>query len=340
MPSTDKYAKAVKWAVDNGIAAGIGNGKYGPNNPCTRGAIVTLLHRAYVPGVRLNASNGTTTTDTAAENKLKAYGTITTLVKSVSNPTSADGNNKKTTSYGTVDYWTAAQGYITFTASGAERVFVLQRPDGKQAGFTVSKSTSVKVALTGGTGTYQYVIGHNTADGTAYYSDYKSSFSVGKLDTGLAPYLVSTPYGDYANAPNAAAKAKGLYNASKTQLENVQAMAKYVDGLKYDKSLKQGNASVYVNPDTVIANGGGVCNEMAKLLTAMLRSQGIPAYYQGGKDENGDNHAWVMAWVELSSYVQNGTTYSKGAWVTVESTSGKILTTSAAAKYTPGNNAN
>lgn len=44
--STDYYFKAVLWAVENNITSGIGNGKFGPGNPCTRGQAVTFLWRA------------------------------------------------------------------------------------------------------------------------------------------------------------------------------------------------------------------------------------------------------------------------------------------------------
>ena len=40
------YYEAVKWAVKNGITDGVGNGLFGPNQPCTRGQIVTFLWRA------------------------------------------------------------------------------------------------------------------------------------------------------------------------------------------------------------------------------------------------------------------------------------------------------
>lgn len=42
------YADAVKWAVQEGITAGTGNGKFSPDDPCTRGQIVTFLYRYYV----------------------------------------------------------------------------------------------------------------------------------------------------------------------------------------------------------------------------------------------------------------------------------------------------
>ena len=41
------YYEAVKWAQEKGITGGIGNGLFGPNQPCTRAQIVTFLFRAY-----------------------------------------------------------------------------------------------------------------------------------------------------------------------------------------------------------------------------------------------------------------------------------------------------
>ena len=40
------YYEAVKWALEKGITGGIGNGLFGPNQPCTRAQIVTFLWRA------------------------------------------------------------------------------------------------------------------------------------------------------------------------------------------------------------------------------------------------------------------------------------------------------
>ena len=40
------YYEAVKWVQEKGITGGIGNGLFGPNQPCTRAQIVTFLWRA------------------------------------------------------------------------------------------------------------------------------------------------------------------------------------------------------------------------------------------------------------------------------------------------------
>ena len=40
------YYKAVLWAVENGITSGTSATSFSPNSPCTRGQVVTFLHRA------------------------------------------------------------------------------------------------------------------------------------------------------------------------------------------------------------------------------------------------------------------------------------------------------
>lgn len=42
------YYSAVQWAVNNGITSGTGNGKFSPNNTCTRAQIVSFLYRYIV----------------------------------------------------------------------------------------------------------------------------------------------------------------------------------------------------------------------------------------------------------------------------------------------------
>lgn len=44
--TSNYYYEAVKWAQEKGITGGIGNGLFGPNQPCTRAQIVTFLWRA------------------------------------------------------------------------------------------------------------------------------------------------------------------------------------------------------------------------------------------------------------------------------------------------------
>ena len=44
---TDWFAKPVIWAAENEVTGGIGDGKFGPNNTCTRAQVVTFLYKVY-----------------------------------------------------------------------------------------------------------------------------------------------------------------------------------------------------------------------------------------------------------------------------------------------------
>ena len=48
VPADSYYAQAVAWAVESGITAGVGNGRFDPNSTCTRGQIATFLYRLYL----------------------------------------------------------------------------------------------------------------------------------------------------------------------------------------------------------------------------------------------------------------------------------------------------
>lgn len=57
VPADSYYAKAVAWAVENGITGGTGDGKFSPDAACTRAQAVTFLYRASgAPAVSGNAA--------------------------------------------------------------------------------------------------------------------------------------------------------------------------------------------------------------------------------------------------------------------------------------------
>ena len=57
VPADKYYAKAVAWAVENGITGGTGDGKFSPDATCTRAQAVTFLYRASgAPAVSGNAA--------------------------------------------------------------------------------------------------------------------------------------------------------------------------------------------------------------------------------------------------------------------------------------------
>ena len=98
---------------------------------------------------------------------------------------SADAaDTRQVTDYGAVDWTNAARGFITFTASGRNCVFIMQSPSGRQTSRAVDAGETVTVALADGVGSYQYAICRDTVnDGNAYLVNYKGSFVVGETNT-------------------------------------------------------------------------------------------------------------------------------------------------------------
>jgi hypothetical protein len=47
VPASSDYATAVAWAVEKGVTSGTGNNCFSPDAICSRGQIVTFLHRAF-----------------------------------------------------------------------------------------------------------------------------------------------------------------------------------------------------------------------------------------------------------------------------------------------------
>ena len=64
VPAGSYYAKAVAWAVENGITLGTGDGTFSPNATCTRAQSVTFLYRAL--GTAPTTVNGFTDVTTDA----------------------------------------------------------------------------------------------------------------------------------------------------------------------------------------------------------------------------------------------------------------------------------
>ena len=62
VPADSYYAKAVAWAVENGITTGTGDGKFSPDATCTRAQSVTFLFRA----AKASADGAPAFTDVAA----------------------------------------------------------------------------------------------------------------------------------------------------------------------------------------------------------------------------------------------------------------------------------
>ena len=108
--TTAYYAKAVQWASENGIASGVGNGKFDPNADVTRAQAVTFIWRAKgKPDTGATGAEGEKTTQFSDVDKNSYYMAAVTWAT----PSVASGLS--TTTFGPDQTATRAQA-ITFIA--------------------------------------------------------------------------------------------------------------------------------------------------------------------------------------------------------------------------------
>ena len=161
-----------------------------------------------------------------------------------------------------------------------------------------------------GDGEYIVRVWHHEK-GTTYRLKLTAKYYVGLLDQ-YAPYLSPNQYINFNKDSKIVKKAEELTKNSKTDLEKVEAIYKYViNHIKYDTHKAATVQEGYLpEVDAIIDAGKGICFDYAAVLTAMLRSQGIPAKLAIGyvKDINGGEpvyHAWTKFYLDAKEFTIN-----------------------------------
>jgi len=136
----------------------------------------------------------------------------------------------------------------------------------------------------------------------------------------FVPFIHPNQYVDYCEDSPAAGKALELYIVNNTFFDTVEAIYNFIiENIKYDFDLADTIGFGYL-PDMreILEQGGGICLDIAALLTAMLRSQGIPAKLVfGNYNDPGLGviyHAWVSVYSEEDGMIGDYISIKGGTW--------------------------
>lgn len=128
----------------------------------------------------------------------------------------------------------------------------------------------------------------------------KISFNA-KLNFPTAPYLHPNQMVDYTRDSPCVLKAAELCTGLSTPEEKFEAIAKYVVGktqYNYIKAvLVARSTNVLPNVDECFTKRSGICQDIAAMMVAMLRSQGVPASLVVGLCCTSP-HAWVKVYFD------------------------------------------
>lgn len=232
----------------------------------------------------------------------------------------ASGTQVKKNEQAVIDYSNTADGYVMvqFTGSTDKRLKVqVTRETTYTYDFQPGEWTTFP--LSDGNGDYQVTVFENISE-SKYSTVLSASFPV-KLNDEFAPFLRPNQYVNYENAPNTVQKAAELTSATADTLEKVSLVYDFVvNHLSYDSAKAKTVQSGYLPVlDEVLAGDKGICFDYAALMTAMLRSQGIPCKLVVGYAGKA-YHAWISVWSEETGWVDGAIYFEGTTWQRMDPT--------------------
>lgn len=226
-----------------------------------------------------------------------------------------------------IDYSNAADGYIMvrFLASTDMQLRVrITGPSGIVYTYILNSKGDFEVfPLTDGNGSYNITV-FEQVEGNKYATSLTHDISVTLTDP-LAPFLRPNQYVNFTPNSTVVIKAAELVGGITDFFEKIGAIYHFViENITYDTEFAEaviaGNHSGYLpNVDDVLSRRKGICFDYAALMTAMLRSQGIPTKLVIGY--TGDvYHAWINVFSEEIGWIDNIIQFDGHAWTLMDPT--------------------
>ena len=223
-----------------------------------------------------------------------------------------------------IDYSNAKDGYVMVKWTGESVKIAVQvagpnNPE-KYTYYLRTDGNYDVLPLSDGNGTYKITMLKNVS-GTKYSQLLAASVSA-KLDDSLAPFLRPNQYVNYSSSSAAVKKAQELVKGASDNLGKVQAVYNWVvTNLSYDYDKAATVQSGYLpDVDKVIEEKKGICFDYASLMSAMLRSQGVPVKLVVGYTSEGVYHAWINVWIEKSGLMDSVIYFDGNAWKLMDPT--------------------
>lgn len=254
---------------------------------------------------------------------------------------SADGERTVTGQNFLADISHLNLGYLMVRYTGsAEKLYIcLTGPDGEAYKYFMGPSEAyVTIPLTAGDGDYYFCAYEKEAG--SRYSPLVSKILKVKLDNEFCPFLCSNQYVDFTSDSRAVIRAGELIEAidkkeeeradgagagagsTVTELEKVTAIYQWVIkniSYDYEKAGKVG-AGYLPDVDETLKTKKGICLDYAALMTAMLRSQGIPAKLNIGYLTGLQYHSWVSVYVDEAGWVDGVIRFNGNSWKKMDPT--------------------
>lgn len=237
-------------------------------------------------------------------------------------PTIASGQQVKSNDQGTLDYSNSSDGYIMLKYNKATNKTIKAQvigPNKRTYTYTLRAKKYEALPLTEGNGQYKILLLLNIS-GNSYATAMSETIDVA-LSSQFAPYLRPNQYVNFKASTKVVKKAAKITKGAKTDLAKVKKVYKYViKTFKYDKKLAKTVKVGYLpNLNKVYKKRKGICFDYAAVMTAMLRSQGVPTKLVIGYTGNA-YHAWINVYSKKKGWIAGAIYFNGKKWKLMDPT--------------------
>ena len=222
-----------------------------------------------------------------------------------------------------IDYSNAKDGYVMakyLQKTGKKVMVVIKGPKGSSYTYTLKPDGNYEVfPFSDGNGSYSVGV-FEQIDGTKYATANTATVKVSLSDQ-FAPFIRPNQYVNYNKNSQAVKKAASLIGSAADVTGMISAVYNYVIGnISYDKELAQNVKSGYLpDVDAVLSRGKGICFDYSAVMTAMLRSLGIPCRLVVGYAGE-VYHAWISVFSKETGLVNQVIHFDGANWTLMDPT--------------------
>ena len=220
-----------------------------------------------------------------------------------------------------IDYSNCKDGYVVVKyKQNTAKIVKAQVKKGKRTyTYTLRKQSEEVLPLSEGNGTYKITVYLQTK-GDQYATVGDVSVSV-KLSSKFAPFLRPNQYVKFNKSTKYVKKAASLTKKCKNDLAKVKKIYNYViKNMKYDNKKANSVKPGYLpNLNSLYKKKKGICFDYAAVMTAMLRSQGVPTKLVIGYTGK-TYHAWINVYSKKKGWITGAIYISGKKWKLMDPT--------------------
>ncbi|MEA4815616.1 MAG: transglutaminase-like domain-containing protein [Lachnospiraceae bacterium] len=236
----------------------------------------------------------------------------------------ASGKEVYSNNKASIDASNVSDGYVMVryadgTSSSRLKV-IINGPNSTKYTYDLAQSGNFEVfPLSAGDGEYKVSVYQNTT-GTKYASLLSKSITV-KLKDQFAPFLIPNQFVNYKSDSKVVLKASELISGKTEVLDKTAVIYDYViNNFTYDKQKAATVKSGYVpDVDEIFVLKKGICFDYASVMSAMLRSQGIPTKLVVGYAGT-IYHAWISVYSSKEGWIENVIYFDGKTWKLMDPT--------------------